>query len=1184
MIKWRLNIHILFFLLSYIIFHVNCQNNIKNEYKQKNNNYYDYTLESGISELKYFKDTNRLPIKFTEGINDDLFINFYSPNCDIIPDDFNSRNVTLLISSLNAISMKIKNNTFNTSDIIIKPKISLINEQEKYKNKRICPLIINTIEVKKFSLFVQEKEPTFLYFDDKFTKIILLYNIKELKEKSSSTLSFSFSEITKFNINIPDLINTNISNSTTIFLDSDSLSKIKENILNITITHFENTKSSLIFQIIEPNSINVLQKYNLNKGFITSNYLYQFYYMQVLDEEGEIMLHNKRNNGKLFGVIKGGNIDPYNISEYSKDEKDNELEFNEHTQKLSFNSEHTKNCKKGCYLLISYYNDNYNTNRPIINYEYTLYARIWDYDDEISQIINIPINEFIFGTFEEDSFINHYYSTFIPNETKKLVIQIQSNHIEGFIGKGKKKLVTSKKKIDNDLNITVDKINVEFSKEKLKELGYLDSEISLAFRSKNYFENIFSFYYFRISILKDNDEYLIYPFDSNIGNNCVPQKEKNFSNNYYYCYFLLSNKNKEFNLNFIVSTSIKDENYTIYYYDNNKEIESKYTKYYLSNENDRDLQSIIFKFEFHDDKIKTILSKFNNMKNLTYPQIYSSQLFFFSNSTKIFNFAVSNDNCLLIFKHIHGKATISFDKYPEIVSDLNIIGKPITIPNTEVKNISIHSKEDFFFYLKLKSVNQNLDIKEIFYDESLNELLFNIQFPVYYYIKYDNQDNIEINFRIINIEDKNITTEILINGYILNKTILNRRLNNEYIELKDSIVGHYDKSLKNGLLQINKAIINKYEKDNFEDIYILIKIDGKHYITNSLSIEIIAMSSFLVPVNQYIIGSFNSSENITYLIKNNIKDNINYNLIIEFSPNYEEIKLNIVNSKEIPFTKDNITNGIQKYKINNNNNKEIYLNICKPKTLLYGNYLFRYYFTNDEFKYKFNESSYIKKDFIKNDTQGYICLKFDQFEIFLNNVLVNHNISNINKNDINENIGSEIKLKIYGSLFKKLNVNNQFKELFNTSALILSESSYENDTEIIYTNDNKFELCFGNISIKDLKYDMQIKINIIFSKYLYNKDSLVYSLPVDFTEEFKDVENKIVNFMKKNYIFLIILGVIIILLLIFIILYFKLIKRTKSFKEKVLSISFTEDNNNDDMLIENLEENKPDSEYNKAFV
>ena len=86
-------------------------------------------------------------------------------------------------------------------------------------------------------------------------------------------------------------------------------------------------------------------------------------------------------------------------------------------------------------------------------------------------------------------------------------------------------MVTSKKKIDRDLNIKVDKINATYSKEKLEELGYLDSEISLSFRSKNYFEKIFSFYYFRISTLKENDEYLIYPFDSNVGNNCAPEKD-----------------------------------------------------------------------------------------------------------------------------------------------------------------------------------------------------------------------------------------------------------------------------------------------------------------------------------------------------------------------------------------------------------------------------------------------------------------------------------------------------------------------------------------------------------------------------------------------------------------------------------------------------------------------------------
>ena len=1184
MIKLELYIYNLIVLISYILLYVQCQTNLKDDYKQKEENFFDYTIEPGKVKLKYLNDSVKQSINFSEEINDDLLVNLYSPSGDIFLNSYNNQSVSLIYKSGSSISMKIKNKSFKTAKIILMTKPYLINDNPKYYNIRLCPLAINTIEVNKFTLLMEEKEPTFLYFYENFTQIILSYNLTELIEKSSVTLSFSFNNITKFNINISDIIDTTISNSTTIFLDSESLSKITDKILNIHITHIENKNCSLIFQIIEPNSIYFLQKNNLNKGFITSNYLYQYYYMQVLEEEGEIILHNKRNIGKLFGVIKE-HINPYNISEYLKNEEDNKLEFNEHTRKLSFNSKNTSHCKKGCYLLITYYNENYDINNPIINYEYTIYSRIWDVEDEIPQIINIPINEFIFGTFEDGSFINHYYSTFIPNETQKLVIQIQSNHIEGFIGKGKKKLITSKKKTNTDLNITMDKINVEFQKNRLKELGYLNSEISFAFRSKNYFEKIFSFYYFRLSILKDDEKILIYPFDSNVGNNCAPEKE----NNSYFCYFLLSNNYKQFNLNFSVSTSIQEDNYTIYYYYNNIEYKSKYLKYYLSNANDKDLQSIIFKYEFQDNKIKTILSSFNNMKDLTYPQIFSSQIYFFSNSSKKFNFAVSKRNCLLIFKHIYGKGVITFDKYPKIVTDLNFIGKPITIPNSEVTNISFHSEEDFFFYLKLKSVDQNLDIKEIYYNESLNDLFFNTQFPIYYYIKYNNQDNLELIFRIMNIEDNNTTTDITdidIKGYILNKNILNRRLNGEFIQLNQSIDGHYDKGLKNGILQINNNF-NEYNKNNIQDdIYIFIKIDGKHYINNYLSVEIMAMPCYLVPVNQYIMGSFNSSKNITYLIRNNIIDNNkDSNFIIEFSPNYEEIKFNFDNSKGIYATMDNITKGIQKYRINATNFKEIYLNINKPEKIPYGKFLFRYYFTkeNEEFEYKFNELSYEKKYYKENDTQASICLEFDTFEIFFNKKLVNHNLTSINETDkYNKNLG-EIKLKIHGSLFKNVKENNQFKELLNTAALISSEISYENVTGITYNNDNKFNLCFRNMSRKDFKYDMQIKINIIFSDYLFNKDSLVYALPVDFTEEFKD-KNIIMNFIKNYFIFLIIIAVIIIVLLIFIIYYFKLKKKNKSLEKRVLSTSFTFENNDETFDESQKRKETTNSEADNPFI
>ena len=1084
MIKWRLNIYNLFFLFSDILFYVKCQNKIKDEHKQENKNFYNYTLETGISELKYLNETNRNPIQFSEEINDDLLINFYSPSCDIKLDDVNKQNVTILISSLNAISMKIKNNAFNTSDIIIAQEINFINGRKKYNNKRICPFIVNTIKVKTFTLIIKEKEPTFIYFHKNLTKIILLYNIIELKEKSSVTLSFSFREVTIFNINIPNLINTNITNSTTTFLDSDSLSKIKGNILNITITHiynFENKNCSLIFQIIEPNSIYVFQKDYLNKGFITSNYLYQYYYMQILEEEGEIMLHNKRNTGKLFGVIKKGTIDPYNISEYSKEENDNELEFYEHTQKLSFNYKHTRDCKKGCYLLITFYNENNDIYNPIIGYEFTLLARVWDVEEYSIQIINIPLNEFIFGTFEDEySLIEHYYSFFIPNETKKLIIQIDSNCIKGYIGKGKKKLIPSDK-YNINLNLTDDKMIIEFPKNNLKQFKFLNDEISLVLKPEIFSKDDVYFYYFRISILTENDANLIYNLDSNIGNICLPEKDVNIIDNYYYCYFLFN----EFNLNFYVASSEKNENYKIYYFHNNIEKQNNYTKYYKSDEKDKDLKFILFKFEFNDNGTKTILSTFSNELNLIYPQIYSFQIYRFYNSVKTFNFKAKY---ISIYKHIYGNEIIKLDNYKlkKIVTGNNFKGKSISIPVSEIENITFYCKNELIFYYKLDYLQRNKNIKEIVYGESMKEFLFDKYFPIYYYIKYNNQDNIDINFRILNIEEK--TTKFLINGYLLNTKKMERKKRGEFIALKNPIQGKYDKYFKNGLLQINGEIINNIKKNKME--YILIKIDEEEHYTNepiSISIEIIAISkeskNYILPINQFIMGSLNLFNNINYIIKND-NDIDDDEMIIEFSTNYEDIKLIFNDSMKTYKQEVNSTTGIQKYRIKNNFHS-FNLIVKAPQKLSDGNYILRYYFINEsqEFTYKFDKFSYKKSSKIINKEHMDISFEFNKFEIYLNNILINgHNQT--------KEIKKNIKLQIYGFLFKDGNNN---KELLDTSAIISSIPSYESQTEVEYKKDTKFTLYFNNILTTFYKYNMQIKINVKIYDYYLNEQFLVYT-------------------------------------------------------------------------------------------
>ena len=250
MILWKLNIYILILLLLYIIIYVSCQIDNKDEFKLKKDKYMDYTLEPGKVQMKFLKDTNRNPFIFKdEGINNDLLVNIYSLSCKIELSSYTSQNISSLKLNGNSISMRIKNDSFQTADIIIKEKVHLINDINKYENKKNCPLIINTIDISNLLLLVEENEPTIFYFDENFLeKINLSYQINEItKFVSYIALSFSFNDVSKFNIIIPDILNTTISNSTTIFLDQESLFKIKGDKLNISIEQIVNKNPSFNF-------------------------------------------------------------------------------------------------------------------------------------------------------------------------------------------------------------------------------------------------------------------------------------------------------------------------------------------------------------------------------------------------------------------------------------------------------------------------------------------------------------------------------------------------------------------------------------------------------------------------------------------------------------------------------------------------------------------------------------------------------------------------------------------------------------------------------------------------------------------------------------------------------------------------------------------------------------------------
>ena len=991
-----------------------------------------------------------------------------------------------------------------------------------------------------------------LSFIENITTIELSYKINNLDENSFMILSFTFDENLLFNVDIKNILNRTISNSSNIFLFYNELSKIENDLLTIKInyskenTSEEKNNSLLIFKLIESNSISILEKNKLNLGFTISKKVDQYYYLEVFKgEEGEIMLHNKRLYGELYGFIKSKTgINPYNRTEYITKGEDNQLKFDDNTRKLSFKSNQTEQCEKGCYLLITYSHDNYDLN-PRVGFEYTLLARIWDEEKIDSQIINIPFNEYIFGVFEEDSINHHYYSLFIPKNTKSIIIQFEGNYIEGFMGFGKKQLttlrkLTNTKKINEGENKIYKEITLDDS---------IDSEyISFAFRIKNFFTKDFSLYYFRILHLKKDENNIIYPLDSNLGNFCTPKKEGND----YFCYCLLKNYYNEFSLNYSISTSNKKGKLTYNYFEL---INGEIKGYNFTNITSASIEKYsnylsLAKFKFEDNKISDILSVLSNKKQRIYPQIYSKQMYYFQEVKEfIFNL---NHSFRLILNHILGQAIITDFKSILNVNS-NFKGKPFIITINEGKGSLSFFPKELIFYIKLQQSN---NIKELTHRETLREIVNANKFPIYYYIK--NRENkinrMNVNFIIKNRKDKekNETIFFEIAGYIMTESDFNnkRSLNGEFIDLNNPIKALYDKYFKIGILNINRTI----NQGN----YILIKIDSpSHLIENELIMEILAMSkkdnNYILPVNNYITDIYDSTENKSYQIVIDEEDLENKEIMVEFIPDFNGITI----SKEKDILMENITdnNGIiQKYRITSFCD-DIIFKVKIPQDISYGRYIIKYYFSEEqkEIYYKLNKTFTKKKGNQNND----IIFEFNKIEI------------------INYNMDRGIIFKIFGFLYTD---ENDIKNEFFNSSNTIQEKILKNHTFI--QNDKNFSLYFSNVKSSHKNnyiFKLHLKIVVYKDNSMFNEQFLIYTLIANLEQELKG-EFPIIWIIIISSLVLI----IIIIIIIFTIGLFKLKKKNTNLKEKVLSTSFAS-GQIDENIIEKVN-SKKDGDNENLFI
>ena len=1161
------------------------------------------TIEVGLSQtysIEFNKATNFI---FNITDNETYQINIHSINCNL-DADFIGEKINQI--NLDTYSFKMNKTNNNTK---IKPLIDIIDgkEKENYQSKK-CHLSINSVGEYQNKVEIKTKDESIFFFESNNNNyLIISYELKEISNETFAALFFQFNEKTNFSINVncnnclnsKNIVSKYIYNSTYIFLNSDKLNNPPINNSKIDLSIFvrknDDKKIKMSFKIIEKEMISMLQKNAINYGFLTTWTKYQYFYLEVSKgEEGELMLHNKRFYGELLAKIvvkdeiNGNYIN--DISNFPKEEENDMISYNPHSLKLMYSYDETIKCLNGCYILITYEQKQSLGDYPNIGYEFTLLSRSWNYSDFNSQIVDIPFNEYVLGAFQNDSITHHYYSIPIPNDAEKIIIQLEGNYIDLFYGNGRKKINTMKIR-GNDTNLEIINNENVITLNKT-EFDFEEKIISFAVRPKDYFADIFSFYYFRILYVKEN-EIIYFPMDSQLGNLCLPEYDN--QTKLYYCHFMFSNNYNELATGFSVSSFNLNEYYKIFitkYYNECKIHEETKEIFYIYEQNNEtnDTDYFLFKVEFQNEEIKNVISTLREKIEYYYPQIYSSQMFYIFSFNKTCLYKMKN-KYTIINKYIYGNLAysgyidVSFLNYESFFSNMNFRGKPFALDIDEkTRNINYHIKKgEYIFVFKLEYIMRNKGIIEIKSGETRSQVMESGYFPLYYYFKIKNLDylNIDVNLRLNSYDDSVMQNNFEIKGYLFDEDTIKRKINGEYIQLNRSMAinGTYSNKFKVGLIEVNQ---NNTNNNSYKYLVIEITNLDTVYINSYLLVEILAKEyseeTYFMPINQYIIETFDSDNN-TIRDKNKYMIFINQRgtgqVIIELSPEYNDIELIFMNETnpngfyfyDFDYYIKNIT-GFKKYFINKYDNDIIYFNIINPKKRK-ANYMIRYYYGREIDAYTYYLNDKIDKQYIEtNDENITLSLSINPIQIIYNNT----NLEN----------ESRIYFYISGLLYKKPEKSKNLEELINTTSILQERFPlYENQTihEYNLTNPKNIELLFRNISRShSYIYDLQFQVNVFLKKYLFNEEFLIFTKEIDLTDIKLPDETQYLWYILGP-----VLAVILFLVIFSIVKYIRLNKKKVNLEEEIKSMAYSNDIQKN-VLLKEGETSKKDKDYDTTFI
>ena len=167
--KWMIRFYIFNYFLYLKLVNINCENQEEDQY---NFNQYNIQLVPKKVQIKYLNYSKNYQFSF-ENNNpiDDLLVHFHSIDCNIKINNNSITNPKINKIKKDIFSVFIKKNEINRTKLLVEPLMN-IDDNDKYKDLRTCPIIINSLYINDFQIDIEEqKEYIAFNFDENLTYV-----------------------------------------------------------------------------------------------------------------------------------------------------------------------------------------------------------------------------------------------------------------------------------------------------------------------------------------------------------------------------------------------------------------------------------------------------------------------------------------------------------------------------------------------------------------------------------------------------------------------------------------------------------------------------------------------------------------------------------------------------------------------------------------------------------------------------------------------------------------------------------------------------------------------------------------------------------------------------------------------------------------------------------------------------